>query len=418
MRSSHALILLCLSVVVLADDGNYELGGHTKGRLLGQTFPGDSLFRELAGSNAIDAEADLRLNFSTNRSGWSLHADYQLFGLYGDSVELARELGIIGGRSSERFPDDQRRLFDLTHVLNEGGKSTIAHRLDRLWVGHASEKTVVRFGRQALSWGNGLFYSPMDLVNPFDPAAIDTEFKAGDDMLYLQYLFDSGDDVQAAAVFRRNPLSRDVDSDQATFALKYHGFAGEAEYDLLVADSYGDAVIGLGGARSIGGAVVRGDVVITDTSDDTTVQAVANISYSWTWSGRNVSGSLEYYFNGFGQSGGQYDPLSLAGNPELLARLARSELFALGRNYLAGSLIIEVSPLWTLTPTLLSNLNDPSALLQIVTQYSLSDNMTLLGSLNVPLGPSGSEFGGIESGLPDRYLSSSAGVFAQLAWYF
>lgn len=206
MRPSHALLLLlCLAAVAPADDGSYELGGHTKGRLLGQTFPGDSLFRDLSGSSAIDAEADLRLSLSARRSGWSLHADYQLFGLYGDSVELARELGIVGGRSSDRFPDDQRRLFDLTHVLHEGGKSAVAHRLDRLWVGHTSEKTVLRFGRQALSWGNGLFYSPMDLVNPFDPAAIDTEFKTGDDMLYLQYLLDSGDDVQAAAVFRRDP---------------------------------------------------------------------------------------------------------------------------------------------------------------------------------------------------------------------
>ena len=60
----------------------------------------------------------------------------------------------------------------------------------------------LRFGRQALSWGNGLFYAPMDLVNPFDPAAIDTEYKAGDDMLYLQYLQDSGNDLQAAVVVR------------------------------------------------------------------------------------------------------------------------------------------------------------------------------------------------------------------------
>jgi len=44
--------------------------------------------------------------------------------------------------------------------------------------------------------------------------------------------------------------------------------------------------------------------------------------------------------------------------------------------------------------------------------------MTLLGSLNIPWGSSGSEFGGIESGIADRYLSRNAGVFAQLAWYF
>jgi hypothetical protein len=224
--------------------------------------------------------------------------------------------------------------------------------------------------------------------------------------------------VQGAAVFRRDPLSGDVDSDQATVALKYHGFLGENEYDILGAESYGDTVLGVGGVRSIGGAVVRGDVVITDTSSDTYVQVVANLSYSWTWAGRNVSGAVEYYFNGFGQHGKRYDPLSLASNRDLIARLARAELFTLGRNYLAGSVMIEMSPLWTLTPTLLANVNDPSALLQLVTQYSLSDNTTFLGSLNVPLGSNGTEFGGIDAGVAGRYLSSGVGVFAQFAWYF
>ncbi|MDH3613306.1 MAG: hypothetical protein OES10_08485 [Gammaproteobacteria bacterium] len=418
MRPSHALLLLLSCAVALADDSPYDFGGHTKFRLVGQSFPDDSLFRDVIGSDAIDVEGDLRLNLSTSRGRWSFNSDYQLFALHGDSVQLARELGALSSLSADRFPDDQRRLFDLTHIIDDSSQSVSAHRLDRLWVGYTSEKAVVRFGRQALSWGNGLFYSPMDLVNPFDPAAIDTEFKTGDDMLYLQYLRDSGDDVQGAAVFRRDPLSGDVESDQATVALKYHGFLGESEYDVLVAESYGDTVLGVGGVRSIGGAVVRGDVVVTDTSSDTYVQAVANVSYSWTWGGRNISGAVEYYFNGFGQQGERYDPLSLASNPDLLVRLARSELFTLGRNYLAGSLMIEMSPLWTLTPTLLANLNDPSALLQFVTQHSLSDNMTFLGSLNIPLGSNGTEFGGIDSGIPDRYLSSSAGVFAQFAWYF
>ena len=77
-----------------------------------------------------------------------------------------------------------------------------------------------------------------------------------------------------------------------------------------------------------------------------------------------------------------------------------------------------MSPLWMMTPTLISNVDDQSALLQLVNQYSLSDNMTFLGSLNIPLGESGTEFGGPGSGVPDRYLSFDLAVFAQLAWYF
>jgi hypothetical protein len=258
----------------------------------------------------------------------------------------------------------------------------------------------------------------MDLVNPFDPATIDTEYKAGDDMLYAQYLRDSGDDVQAAAVIRRDASSGDVESGVATYAAKYHGFAGESEYDVLVAKSYGDTVLGAGFGRSVGGAHWGSDLVITDSGSDTYVQFVTNLSYSWVFKGKNMSGVLEYHYNGFGQSDGRYDPQSLAQNPELLARLVRGQLFTLGRHYVASSVLVEMTPLWTVTPVLLANIGDPSALLQLMSNYSLGDNMTLTGSINLPLGADGTEFGGIETGLPGSYLSTGPSFFAQFAWYF
>ena len=55
---------------------------------------------------------------------------------------------------------------------------------------------------------------------------------------------------------------------------------------------------------------------------------------------------------------------------------------------------------------------------QLVTSFSLSDEMTLLASVDLPIGASGTEFGGIESGLQDRFVSQGAGLFAQFAWYF
>ena len=80
--------------------------------------------------------------------------------------------------------------------------------------------------------------------------------------------------------------------------------------------------------------------------------------------------------------------------------------------------MIEMTPLWILTPVLLANIGDPSALLQLTTSYSLGDNMLFLGSLNIPIGSSGTEFGGIESNQPGLYLSTGASAFAQIAWYF
>ncbi len=406
MRPEPLLLLLLLPAFAAADEVTTAYGGHAKVRVTGQSFPDDSLFRDRVGGDAIDALADLRLNLVAKTGGWTVDAGWQLVALNADTLPLSG------------LPGDDRRLFDLTAVIDSGGNGAVLHRLDRIWIGYASEKAVVRLGRQALSWGNGLFYAPMDLVNPFDPASIDTEYKAGDDMLYLQYLRDSGDDLQAAHVARRDPLSGDAGADDATTAVKYHGFAGPTEYDLLVAQSYGDTVLGVGLVRSIGGAVWSADVVVSDTDLDTRAQFVTNLTYSWTAFDRNMSGAIEYYFNGFGQESDAYDPASLLENPNLLRRVERGELFALGRHYVAGSVMIEMSPLWTLTPTLLANVTDPSGLLQFVTNYSLSDDMTLLGSINVPLGPSGSEFGGIDSGVPGRYLSRDAGFFAQFAFYF
>jgi hypothetical protein len=397
------ILLLAFPAWAGAADGNTEYGGHTKLRVVGQTYPSDSLFRDLYGSRSIDTQGDLRLNLEHRQSGWTFNTNYQLAALNGETFSL---------------PDDSRRLMDLTSVIDQGSESALVHRLDRLWVGYSSEKTVVRFGRQALSWGNGMFYAPMDLVNPFNPAAVDTEYKAGDDMLYLQYLRDSGADVQGAYVIRRDYLSGDVDSDAATIATKYHGFRGEGEFDVLVARHYADNVLGLGASHAIGGANWSGDLVVTDTDLDTVVQLSTNLSYSWNWADKNMSGVVEYHFNGFGQHSGSYDPVSLLRNPDLLLRLSRGESFTLGRHYLAGSVMIEMTPLWSLSPTLLMNTSDPSGLFQLITNYSLSDNMTLLGSLNFPLGNNGSEFGGIESGIPGRYLSTDAGVFVQWAWYF
>ena len=415
-------LLYALFVVAVAFPGEalpqeteYEFGGHIKGRLLGQSFPDNSAFNQLVGSSALDIESDLRLNLEATKGRWSFDAAYQLFAGYGDRINPA---GLLPGGLSNRLPNDDRRFFNLTDAIDDDGKFVALHRLDRLWVGYANDKAVVRVGRQALSWGNGLIFSPMDIVNPFDPTQVDTEYKAGDDMLYGQYLRDNGHDIQFSYVARRDIVSGDPDSDESTAAVKYHGIAGDAEYDLLVATSYGETTLAVGGNRSIGGAVWRGDLVVTDALSGSKVQLVTNLSYSWVWGGKNVSGVVEYYFDEYGQKDGHYDSQSLAQNPELLQRLARGQSFTIGRHYVAGGLMIEMTPLWIVAPNLFANVEDGSALLQIVTRNNLSEDMEFIGAVNIPIGPDGSEYGGIALDMPGVFLSTDTSLFAQLAWYF
>ena len=66
---------------------------------------------------------------------------------------------------------------------------------------------------------------------------------------------DNGDDLQGVAVFRRDLETGDVDAEWSSFALKYHGFAGPGEFDLLAARHFDDPLLGGGGNVPLGGAV-------------------------------------------------------------------------------------------------------------------------------------------------------------------
>ncbi len=396
---------------------DWDFSGHAKYQFIFSTYPDNSAFHPVLGDSSVDNNLEVRLKFSAYRNHWDFKADYQFIALYGDTLELARHFPGAAFPIRNAISDD-RRWWDLTHTIENEGKRLVLQRLDRLSIAYTGERMVWRFGRQAISWGNGMVFTPMDIFNPFDPAAVDKEYKTGDDMLYGQYLFNNGNDLQTVAVVRRDLRSGDVESDQSSLAFKYHGFLGMNEYDLLLAEHFNDRILGLGGIVNIGGAVGRGDLTWTDTGDDSVFSLAASISYSWVWGGKNISGLLEYYHNGFGQKNGAYSVGDLAQNPELLKRIARGELFTLARNYLAASATIEVSPLFLLIPNFFVNLEDPSTLVQLVAQYDWKQNLQILAAVNIPVGPDGSEYGGIEAPLAGQYFSTGPGFFAQLAWYY
>lgn len=427
--NTHTSRWFCLSINILAlalpglaqsQQGNatqWTFGGHSKYQYIHTRIPDNSVLQDISGDSLVDHHLEVRLKASARRNRWGFDTHLQFISVYSDSLDGLRDQPQI------IFPDagvinDDRRWFDLTHEINNQGKNATLLRLDRVSVAYTGQKTVIRFGRQAISWGNGLLFTPMDIFNPFDPTAVDKEYKTGDDMLYGQYLLDNGNDMQAVAVVRRNPLNGEVQQDVSSQALKYHGFLGGHEYDLLLAEHYGERVIALGASTGLAGAVWRGDLVWTDTESGSIFSTVVGISYSWIGAGRNWSGFLEYFYSGFGQSGGNYSATDLAANPDLVRRINRGELFNLARHYMAASVSVELSPLLVMTPNVFINLTDPSALAQVVLSYDWKQDIQVIAALNVPIGPDGSEFGGIEATQPGMFISSGPSLFAQLAWYF
>ena len=396
---------------------DWSFTGHSKLQFIPTLIPEDSALQGISGDSLESTNLEVRLKLSARRGHWDFKTDFQFIGAHSDLLAVADDLPLPVFPGADIINDD-RRWFNLTHQLHNQGKNATLVRLDRLNIAYTGDQVVVRFGRQAISWGNGLLYTPMDIFNPFDPATVDKEYKSGDDMLYGQYLLDDGSDIQAVAVVRRDLLTGEVEADKSSLAAKYHGFAKTFEYDLLLAEHYDDLVIGLGGSADITGAVWRGDLVWSKTDTDTVLTAVAGPGYAWMAGNRNWTGTLEYYYNGFGQTGGDYSAAGLAANPDLLERLARGEVFNLARHYLGVSATVELTPLLVFGPNVFINLTDPSALAQVVLSYDWKEDLQVLAALNIPIGPNGSEYGGIESTQPDAYLSTGASLFAQLAWYF
>lgn len=393
--------------------------GHLKGQYVLAIYPGDSLLRDFIDTPSHDLNADIRLLVKGRKSRWSWQADYQLNISSGDSLDLDSALSDSFAVPNAVVEDD-RRLWDLTHVISEDENRVLSHRLDRLALSYTGDKVVVRAGRQAVSWGNGLLYNPVDFFNPFDPAAVDREYKTGDDMLYGQYLQDSGNDWQMVSVWRRDE-DGDISSDVNSNAVKYHAFIGERELDLLLAQHYEDTIASVGGVTNWGGAILRGDLVATHTDIDNYLSAVANVSYSWMWGGKNISGVFEYFYNGLGLNQSDYD--DIPNEQDLVVRLARGELFTVGKHYLGSGLTIEMTPLIKVTPSIFFNLGDSSGLAQIVGEYDVEQNTQLLLALNLPFGSDGTEFGGLDAsslGVPvqDKQFSTGPGLFLQLAYYF
>ncbi|MGS0681467.1 hypothetical protein ACVBIL_09925 [Shewanella sp. 125m-7] len=390
--------------------------GHLKYELDGYAFSDSSVYQALYGQQQLNQTAQFRYHLGSRwQSGWLAEVDYQLLAGYGKHRFQTRAL-TSDYLSLSSVINDEQRLFNLTDTLTEHRDFVMLQRLDRAIVGYQGDNNVIKFGRQALTWGNGLFFNPMDFVNPFDPSSLDKEYKTGDDILYGQHLLQDGSDLQAAYVIRRDSNS-DVTADVATLALKYHGFFDYIhEYDLLLAEHYDSRVAGVSSIVSVGGAIWATDLVAT-WGEQNYLSLVSNWSYSWVGFERNMTGTLEYFYNGLGIGNGDYSPESLLQHPQLVAKIARGELYNLAQDYLTGSVYIEMTPLWSISQNLFYNVSDSSALYQLLSQNSLSDDLRLTSALTVPIGANGTEYAGLKF-TNDQYFSFELSFYAQLAWYF
>jgi hypothetical protein len=366
----------------------------------------DTIFEPVGTGTYLNLDTDLRVNNDTFFGDWGrLETQYEAILTGGQTRQKGQDL-------KEIFPNfegstlffgaplkDDGRFMDLTHTIKEGDRYILTQRLDRLNLTLKPGRGMVRIGRQAVTWGNGLIFNPMDLFNPFPPADIQRDYKVGDDMVLAQIRLPKSADLQLLYVARRDPDTHNLEEDQNSLAGLLHFAAGTTEFDMMATRHYDDYVVGLGSSGIWGGAAWRLDTTATFLSGGegkntkNYLSAVANIDYAWVWWRKNFYGFLEYYYNGLGE--GDY-PGALS-NPDITRRLSRGELFILGKQYVSAQIQVELHPLFTVFLTSINNLEDPSGILQPRAVWNITQNLDLKTGANIFWGDNGepgSEFGG------------------------
>lgn len=355
---------------------------------------------------------DMRLGGKARLGSVEAEAHYQAMGLLNQPLRDSRPVPV----PSAHLPADDERMVKLTDVVVARKQYYGIQRLDRLNLGYAGRTLVMRLGRQAVTWGNGIVYNPMDIFSPFGPVVIDKDYKTGDDMLFAQWLINSGADWQMVLMPRRDPVTRVVNKNASSTAIKYHNTTVSGDVDLLMAQHRGEDVFGLGyGVKVLQSAWhIDAKASRTDTSDDLAIAVTANMDYSFSRWGRKFRGFAEYYRNNLGQV--EID-LSNA-DPELLDAIARGDAYTYGRDYVAAGIELELIPLFNIAPTMIVNLNDRSALIPVRVDIKVSEHLVLAGGVNLSLGNLGSEFGGPPTATSGGYTNPAQTAYARVAVYF
>jgi hypothetical protein len=343
-----------------------ELHGDLKTFVVGSDFGGDLLGQ---GTGAF------RLRATLESKHLDLVAHHEVVAITGASVA---SLG-VGLQAPE--------LVDLTWATSGLDDSLLVRgRTDRLLATLHVGRLDVAVGRQPISFGSGLFFQPLDLVNPFLPATVDSEYKPGVDAVRADQYFGTSGQITAVAA-----AAGDLSDDGAVFALAGRGTVGVTDLQGFLGEVHGDEVIGASVQSAIGPVGVHGDATFTipdgpDASDPFSREVEAPFVRAVIGAdGRpheKVSVGAEFYLQTFGKT----DPAEYLWVWVDSERHRRGEVWAVGQLYAAASVAHEITPLVAVQGAMIANLRDPSTLVFGSLSWSVSDEASVAAGVITGVG--------------------------------
>lgn len=292
---------------------------------------------------------------------------------------------------------------------------TVRGRVDRLSLKWSTNGFDLTVGRQPITFGHASVFTPLDLVNPFNPAVIDQEYKPGVDAVRADLYAGVASQLTLAGAY-----AGDWSRDGLVLALYGQSTIGVTDVGLFAASVQGDTVFGTTVVTSVGAVGVTSDVTLTLPADeaDPFVRGTLGAFFRPT---NTTTITVEGYVQTLGATSPD-ELLRTTADP----RFVRGELWLMGALYGAAAVSQEITPTINANVALIANPLDPSGFIAPSIGWSVDDNVDVSLGGFVGLGARPDDLEPVDLlGDPTQltYLNSEFGtypgvVFAQARIYF
>jgi hypothetical protein len=306
---------------------------------------------------------------------------------YDNEVLLGSYLDTAEFRAAKDRATPQYWRADGNYV--ERGDGYGRHRLYRAAVTLTRGNVDLKLGRQRIAWGTGRFWSPLDILNPVNPLALEREERVGVDAVLLEAKL--GPLSRASLVYAPAP-----DRGSPSRAVQWHGNAAGVDASVVAGRLLGLDIVGMDVASQIGDVGVRGEAArLRPRGGGSFNRLMAGVDYAFL---NGLTLSAELYYNGAGSR----DPAGYDFAGQGSGRLA-----SLATRYVGLYASYEITPLLKWMTYVVVNGDDRSRAIDSRLVRSIAPNVDLALGVQRFSGAAGSEF-----------ASLSNALHVQLQWFF
>jgi len=350
-----ALFLGCSLPVAAKLVSDVETGGHLKSlNLYLDRVPASSAEGLISSASArVEFKGRLAQDFD-----FELAAEQQL--LWSDPPRLAS----VQQNSANRLLEAEK-----SWVADDRFAGQL--QLDRFNLQGEFAATLWTIGRQAIGFGRISLFSPLDVIAPFPPDALDVDVRPGVDAIRLNRYFGLGGQLGGILVFGDQPRHN-------SYLLTFSENIGLADLLILTGSLRDRPMIGFGLAGELGPVGLKGELSwyrgqrVGQSGGDLRQEFAIGALELWYRFSNGLVLLAEYLYNGPGSDDPAEYPLVVSSAP-----VTEGLTFLLARHYLLLGPSYELHPLVTLNSLLIYNLQDSSYLLRPQLVVSLSDNLQL-----------------------------------------